>query len=1139
MAKAAKRFYSLRVALMAGCAWPALILPAHANPQGGVVVSGQGQISTPAANEVRVTQSSDTLIVKWDSFDIAKEEVTRFVQPSTDALAVNRIGGNDPSQIMGTLSANGRIILINPNGVLFGDTARVNVNSLVATTHDIADEDVRQGRLDFDSSGKPTATIENRGAITASGGSVAFVAPGVSNSGRIVAKLGKVTLAGASKFTLDFEGDDLVTFPVDAAVMERAVGVDGRPVDALVSNSGTIEGSTVVLSAQAAGDIVANAINIEGSVIARSASRDGGDIVLGAGDQDSERTFDELFAPNSARYNERQNVAVTPGGTITVDGGDTGSVMIAGDLSASGTAGGRVTVTGNSLHLTSSANIDATGIYGGGTVLIGGDYQGRGALRHARRTVVDEGAVLSVDALLEGDGGTIVLWSTDQTQFAGHLSARGGNIGGSGGVAEVSSKGNLRFFGTVDLTAASGQFGSLLLDPRNLTIADTGASPTIPASPDAPITLLGTADDSVLSISALLRALEVANVTVATGSDGTQEGNLTVATNINWDGSNSLTLSAHGSLNVNNDVTIANTGSGNLTLRSDSDGSGVGTVVFNGTGKVDFNASTGTVSIFYNPASNPAGSAVNSTSYAAADDFSSFVLTNGAVPNQLAVYMLVNSVFDLQNIENNLGGMYAIGRNIDASVTDSWNGGAGFIPISSFTGVLDGQGHSIDRLTINSTGSFSGGTGVFVGLFARIEQRGSNIAAVRNLSLTNLSVSGTTTFGTAGLVGWNLGLIDNVRVTGAVTGVGQVGGLVGNNSNQLGSGIIQNSQAAVAVTGGTGATGGLVGENTGTIIASFATGEVRGGGSNPSVGGRLGGLAGENQGTIRDSYATGSVNGGTSLSDVGGLVGFNWDAPSSPVLNGEVIDSYATGTVSGGFQRGGLVARSFAGGSVTTSYWDAQTTGQALSAGGIGLTTAQLKAGVPDGFDAATWAIDPTINDGYPYLRWQIPAENAPTLVIEFGKALPSQASGRATSWIGSGQLACASCAGSWWDFLPFLRDGFWETIIGVAPGTKILDVAEGVVEFTEFWNKTSKRNKQEYMIALTAACGDKPGPCSAKAIEMSVRELLAKPGFGSVNDWRSFFASIRYKTDEERTQYIVRMVMQLAKREGYTVTHP
>src|SRR5690606_14736342 len=122
---------------------------AYAGPTGGIVVDGQGAISTPSASATVIDQASQHLELTWDSFDVGASESVQFHQPSVSAVALNRILDQNPSQIFGSIEANGQIILVNPNGLLFGRSAQLNVGSLVASSLDVIDFDAASGRYTF------------------------------------------------------------------------------------------------------------------------------------------------------------------------------------------------------------------------------------------------------------------------------------------------------------------------------------------------------------------------------------------------------------------------------------------------------------------------------------------------------------------------------------------------------------------------------------------------------------------------------------------------------------------------------------------------------------------------------------------------------------------------------------------------------------------------------------------------------------------------------------------------------------------------------------------------------------------------------------------------------------------------------
>lgn len=242
-------------------------------PSGGSIVSGSGSISQ-SGNSLNIQQNSNQLISNWQSFDIGAGQSVNFIQPSQSAVALNRVLGNDASQIFGSLNANGRVFLINPNGVLFGQGASVNVGSLVASTLDISDSDFLSGHYRFSGKG---GTVRNQGNLRAAeGGAIALLGGKVSNSGVIEARLGSVALAAGGKVALDFAGDGLLSVKVDEAAL-----------DALVENQGAIraDGGSVLLTADAGEALLQTVVNNSGVVQAQTlANRDGKIVLLGGFD---------------------------------------------------------------------------------------------------------------------------------------------------------------------------------------------------------------------------------------------------------------------------------------------------------------------------------------------------------------------------------------------------------------------------------------------------------------------------------------------------------------------------------------------------------------------------------------------------------------------------------------------------------------------------------------------------------------------------------------------------------------------------------------------------------------------------------------------------------------------------------------
>jgi filamentous hemagglutinin family protein len=170
---------------------PLGLTPAAAGPEGGTVVGGAATIQGQGGAAVIINQSSSSAIINWNTFNIRANESVRFNQPNSSSVALNRVtGGLGPSEIMGTLTANGRVFVINRDGILFGPGSVVNTAGFLATTNDIKNTDFMAGRYNFNIPGRPDASIVNKGTITAtSGGFAALVAPGVRNSGTITATL--------------------------------------------------------------------------------------------------------------------------------------------------------------------------------------------------------------------------------------------------------------------------------------------------------------------------------------------------------------------------------------------------------------------------------------------------------------------------------------------------------------------------------------------------------------------------------------------------------------------------------------------------------------------------------------------------------------------------------------------------------------------------------------------------------------------------------------------------------------------------------------------------------------------------------------------------------------------------------------
>lgn len=234
-----------------------LSAPALANdlPTGGAIVAGTGSIN-PSGNALTVTQNTQNMAVNWDTFSVGAGHAVNFVQPSAQAAVLNRVMGADVSVIQGAINANGRVFLVNPNGVLFTTTAQVNVGSMVASTLNMSTQDFMSGNYRFE--GSSSNAIVNQGNIKAvgdgnGGGTVALIAAKVTNLGTLTAAKGNVLIGAGQKVRLDLGG------PVKLEVEQAAV-------DALIEQGGAIKanGGLVYLTAKAAGNLAATVINHTG-----------------------------------------------------------------------------------------------------------------------------------------------------------------------------------------------------------------------------------------------------------------------------------------------------------------------------------------------------------------------------------------------------------------------------------------------------------------------------------------------------------------------------------------------------------------------------------------------------------------------------------------------------------------------------------------------------------------------------------------------------------------------------------------------------------------------------------------------------------------------------------------------------------
>ena len=599
------------LALAVALAWGGL---ACAQMPGGavVVVPGSATVNTSDPRNYVITQHGSKAIINWDSFSIGSGNSVHFAQPGRDAVVLNRVVGNDVSNIYGSMSGNGQIFLVNPNGIYFAPGARLDVGGLMATTLGIRDSDFLAGRYVFsrdDSAAR--AEVINAGVLKArEGGYVVLAGDYAANRGVVEARLGTVMLGSANKMTLDIHGDSLVNYAMNERNLTELAGV---------ANSGQLlaDGGRVVMTAMTARSLTSTAVNNSGLIQARGVEEKGGSVYLLADD-----------------------------------------------------AG---------IALGADSRIDASGAKGGGTVLVGGNWQGSGSEVQASRVSMAQGASITADATDTGDGGKVVLWSTGATDFQGSISARGGDGGGDGGKVEVSGK-QLAYAGTVDTQAPQGKTGILLLDPTNITISN---NPNTDVTGTPPFGYENDGDGSSnLNITTLQSALASSNVTVTTTSAGGDAGNITVLDTLTWTSANMLTLQAANQILINATVTGSN---GTLVLDA---GAGVTQTAALNLSRL---ALKGTGAFTLNNAGNAIGTLAANVS-GAFNIISTGALTIGSVDG-------VNGLTSSGNNISLQAGSMALNQNVNAA--------AGDVSLTASSGVVQNGG------SITATALEVGGSGTF------------------------------------------------------------------------------------------------------------------------------------------------------------------------------------------------------------------------------------------------------------------------------------------------------------------------------------------------------------------------------------------------------------------------------------------
>ncbi len=893
------------LAALFAAAGPAYGLDPGALPSGATITAGSATISTNGS-QMTVNQSSQQMIANWQSFNIGQNAAVRFNQPGVTSSALNRITDQNPTQIMGSLSSNGQVFLLNPSGIIFGKTATVNVGGLVASSLAMLDSDYLAGKNKFANTGTAGAIL-NQGRINVSnGGVVALIAPKVTNEGSITANSGSALLAAGNQVTLDFRGDGLISYTVDQGA-----------VDALVQNQGLIkaDGGLVVMTAKAA-DALRNASVINSGVIeARTIEKKAGRILL-LSDMQSGQTIVSGTLDASAPNSGDGGFIETSGAKVKIADGT--KVTTLAPLGKSGTwliDPTDITIIGgtndNSLTGSNPATSSASTIYAG-TI--------EAALGSTDVTITTSAAGtelgdINVDADLTWSANTLTLTAHHDININAVMKANNASLvlnygwnGLGGGDETYGASGNLNmgfnpdrtFKGRVDFF----QTGGVIPRSGSGFLAINGKPYTV-------ITDLG--------LEGSLTGTDLQGINNGSGGYYALGSNINASATKTWNPG----FTPIGS--------YANPFSGTFD--------GLGHTV-SALSIIQYSSDIG---LFGNIDS---GSIIRNVSL-------SGVFVNGAFPGVSNVGGLVGANYgSIRNSSviggsvdgiNNVGGL--VGLNISLTSGTATISGCIVSGVSVNTQV-DTENSSVGGLvgqnwanygTANISGcSVIGGSvsgNSYVGGLVGQNNANYGTANISGCSVTNTNVSGifysnNDPWAIGGLVGWNRAYqgsanINDSVVSGSIVScvdngiyTGWVGGLVGvNNGGDTASANISGSSVTGGSVSGNSYVGGLVGWNTvGSITDSFVTGvSVTGGGIDTGSGNKVGGLVGGNYGIItRSSVTSGSVSGSSS---VGGLVGHNTGTITDSFVNGS--GSSVTGN---SFDVGGFVGLNT--GFITNSFYN-------------------------------------------------------------------------------------------------------------------------------------------------------------------------------------------------------------------------
>jgi filamentous hemagglutinin family protein len=743
---------------------------------------GTGTVVTPDGKRLDIkdgTLSRDgtNLFHSFTQFGLNQDQIANFLSNPSIQNILGRVNGGNPSIINGLIQVTGgnsNLFLMNPSGIIFGPGARLNVPaSFTATTA----TGIGFGANWFNASGP-----NDYAALVGTPSSFAFTMsqPGaIANFGNLAVKEGQnLTLAGGTVVStggLSAPGGNITLAAVPGKNLVRIsqrgslLSLEIQPLKASDTKpeNWTLPVASLpqLLTGEGGEHATRVTVNSEGQVV-----------LTGSGIGIPTDTGKTILPSGSG-------VAIASG---TLDVSNTGQ----------GQTGGTVQVLGDKVGLV-AANINASGTQGGGTVLIGGDYQGKGTVPRASRTYVSRDSVITADSLTQGNGGRTIVWADETTRFYGKITARGGANSGNGGFVEVSGKQNLDFDGLVDMGAAAGQSGQLLLDPDSVVIgtdrtnnselddrnilAGNGMG-TFLISADKVVTMLNSGNVLI----AANQKIDVNSAVDASGNSNTHDLELNAPT-VNLNAGMTLkgglsinstsALNIAGGANLNLDGAFSQNGGGavstgaNITTTNDNI-SISGNVTMPGTGNLAFDAGTAKISF----GSTLAAGSHNLTLTAHEIDLNGPVSGTGAI---VLEPLMDNKAIAIANIANNTDAL-----DLTATELDQLQEGFGSITIGKTNGTgnitIDSRTFS-DPVTIQAPNGSIAVAGDIIGednasitlkgattLNANLTTNNQDIAIAGNVISSMSNVAITTGTGNITLTGDEIDLNGPVSSTGAI-----------------------------------------------------------------------------------------------------------------------------------------------------------------------------------------------------------------------------------------------------------------------------------------------------------------------------------------------------------------------------------